>query len=726
MDYSNDGNAAKPDDQSAIMPKTEALDYDLPVENMIPKPVGDDVASSSGSNVRSSLLAMGFSPSLVDRAIEENGDGDVDLLLETLFAYPALNRSDSSDSLDSLFGDEKDPVSAAHRGTVLRIKEELDTCEVRDEKKESLLAMDFSLDEVELAMRKIGKDAPVTELVDFILAARIAGSFEREDAKEIDQECVTEVLFGTMDKTLRLSEMGFSENDISNAIEKYGSETPLEALAESIVFNKNPNIYIKREEEYFPTPRLNSLSARSSCSPMGSTMHDVHSTGHIFDPLAVKREEPSPEAHYKSTRTEFLQKFKGKRPQTEYINNNNNRTDNNNNDTNSLKKPKQEYEEGLLEWEETNFRHSPLFTGSNTSKRRVPDHKTRIMMENNIAATPRMAMPNSCRSLDSMVAKPPYFFYGTIMNLSHDTWVKISQFLYAVEPEFVNTQYFSALNRREGYLHNLPTVKRSHVLPKPPMTIQEVMPQTSKWWPSWDTRKHINNINTEMDGVSQAREKIERIISDSRGLLTAERQRDIIRQCQTLNLVWVGRNRLAPIETETIENILGYPTNHTRTAGSTLANRLQLLKNSFQTDTLAYHLSTLKSLYPEGLRMLSIYSGIGGAEVALHRLGVQLKVVVAVEPCETKRGILKDWWESSGQRGELVQMEDVQKLASNRIEILVKKYGGFDVIVCQNPCTYDLKSSVVVDSDSAAGLDFSMFYEFVRVVQRIRSRMDRN
>lgn len=33
----------------------------------------NDVGSSSGSNVRSSLLAMGFSPSLVDRAIEENG-----------------------------------------------------------------------------------------------------------------------------------------------------------------------------------------------------------------------------------------------------------------------------------------------------------------------------------------------------------------------------------------------------------------------------------------------------------------------------------------------------------------------------------------------------------------------------------------------------------------------------------------------------------------------------
>ncbi|VFQ76230.1 unnamed protein product [Cuscuta campestris] len=720
MDCSNNGHTAKPPAESAIVPKIEALDYDLPVENMFSQHMGGDVASSSGSNVRSSLLAMGFSPSLVDRAIEENGDGNMDLLLETLFAYPvseALHRSDSSDSLDSLFGDASDPINIVPRDTELHVKEELDTCEVRDKKKESLLAMDFALEEVNHAMRKLGREAPVTELVDFILAARIAGSFEREDdAKEVDQEGITEVLFGTMEKTLRLSEMGFSENDISIAIEKYGSESPLEALAESIVSGKNPSIIIKREKQYISTSfGMNDSSVRSRCSPSGSAMRGGFN-GHYFDPLAVKREDPTPDAYYESTRLDFLQKFRGKRPQEEYINNT---------ETNYLKKPKQEYEG--QEWEETNLRHFPPFTGPSTlsvSKRRVP-YKPRLMMDNSVAATPRMSMPNSCRSLDRMVAKPPYFFYGTIMNLSHDTWVKISQFLYAVEPEFVNTQSFSALSRREGYLHNLPTGQRSRIVPKPPMTIQEVMPHTSKWWPSWDTRKHLNYINAETCGVSQAREKIERILSESRGLLSAERQKDIIRQCETLNLVWVGRNRLSSIEAETIESILGYPTNHTRTAGSTLADRLQLLKNCFQTDTLAYHLSTLKSVYPEGLRVLSIYNGIGGAEVALHRLGVQLKVVVAVETCETKRRILKQWWENSGQKGELVQMEDVQKLASNRLEVLVKKYGGFDFIICQNPCTYAQKADVAADMDGPAGLDFTMFYEFVRVVQRVRSKMDR-
>lgn len=38
------------------------------------------------------------------------------------------------------------------------------------------------------------------------------------------QDTNTEALFGTMDKTLRLLEMGFSENEISAAIEKYGKD----------------------------------------------------------------------------------------------------------------------------------------------------------------------------------------------------------------------------------------------------------------------------------------------------------------------------------------------------------------------------------------------------------------------------------------------------------------------------------------------------------------------
>lgn len=36
------------------------------------------------------------------------------------------------------------------------------------------------------------------------------------------QECTTEALFGTMEKTLKLLEMGFSENEVSTVIDKFG------------------------------------------------------------------------------------------------------------------------------------------------------------------------------------------------------------------------------------------------------------------------------------------------------------------------------------------------------------------------------------------------------------------------------------------------------------------------------------------------------------------------
>jgi hypothetical protein len=60
--------------------------------------------------------------------------------------------------------------------------------------------------------------------------------------------------------------------------------------------------------------------------------------------------------------------------------------------------------------------------------------------------------------------------------MSHGRKKKMSQFLYDIEPEFVNTEFFSALNRIKGYIHNLPTENRFHILPKPPLTIEDAIP----------------------------------------------------------------------------------------------------------------------------------------------------------------------------------------------------------------------------------------------------------
>lgn len=326
---------------------------------------------------------------------------------------------------------------------------------------------------------------------------------------------------------------------------------------------------------------------------------------------------------------------------------------------------------------------------------------------------PAIFLPNPPRSLTSAAAKPPYFLYGNVTSLSPTSWARITKFMYSIEPEFVESQMFSALNRKEGYVHNLPRENRSNIFPKGAMTIAEAIPRSKRWWPSWDNRKQLTYIN-ESTGSSYLCERLGRILAECNGSPSEDQQRNILQQCLTMNFIWVGRHRLSPLEPEHLEQIMGYPQHHTQIVGYSSAERMKALRLSFQTDTLAYHLSVLSRLCQEGVTVLSFFTGIGGAEVALHRLGIRLKGVVSVEPCETKRKIVKKWWESSAQCGELVQLESISKLTTVKLEDLMKKMKGFDLIICQN-------SYSSADNESMAGLDLSMFAEFVRILQKVRS-----
>lgn len=447
---------------------------------------------------------------------------------------------------------------------------------------------------------------------------------------------------------------------------------------------------------------LSNSSVQSNCQYLKRKMGD-------YGPLYIKTEEYSSDVVSEVGTSDLLEKLKGKMPKEV-------QTD----EPNNWKKPKEEFIEDSSNsvgrmWLET--RRGNYTSISNPVA--APQRRVRRMESLEEDRKPTMSIPNPCRSLTSVVAKPPYFLYGNVTNLSHDSWVKISQFLYSLQPEFVNSQTYSALNRKEGYVHNLPTEDRFHIFPKGPMTIEEAIPHARKWWPSWDNRKHINYISCEMSGISYQCERVGRMLAECKGLPSAELQRDVLQQCQAKNLVWVGNHKLAPLEPEHMERIMGYPVHHSRAAGFSSTERLKSLKLSFQTDTLGYHLSVLRRLFPGGVTVLSFFSGIGGAEVALHRLGIPLKGVVSVEPCETKRRIVRKWWENSAQSGELIQFESIHKLSSNKLEDLFKKFRGFDLVICQNPYSG-------ADSDSLAGLDFSMFVEFVRVLQRVRSTMERN
>ncbi|KAG2259320.1 hypothetical protein Bca52824_078614 [Brassica carinata] len=173
---------------------------------------------------------------------------------------------------------------------------------------------------------------------------------------------------------------------------------------------------------------------------------------------------------------------------------------------------------------------------------------------------------------------------------------------------------------------------------------------------------------------------------------------------------------------ENLECIMGYPPNHTNIGGGGGA-RLKLLDYCFQTDALGYHLSVLKPMFPQGLRVLSLFSGIGGAEIALSRLGIHLRSVCSVEPCGLSRSVLKRWWRSSGQSGELEQIEDIRSLRTKRLEALVGRFGGFDLVICQNPPTpTDLSRES--SRSGACEFDFTLFNQVVRVSKLVRGLME--
>ncbi|PQM34051.1 putative inactive DNA (cytosine-5)-methyltransferase DRM3 isoform X1 [Prunus yedoensis var. nudiflora] len=238
--YSNRKSSSEQECEKAIVPKEEILDFELPSNAAFSGHFGNNAASSSQSNTRSDLIGMGFLPSLVDKVIEQKGEGDVELLLETLLSHSGSQKSDSgsSDSLDSLF-DDKDESSPPEVSNIIQPKEEPDLADGLDERKRaSLLMMNFSPNEAP----QPGEDAPINDLVDFIIAAQVAVKLENDIGdstthgdEEKDEDANDEKLYGTMEKTLRLLEMGFSENQVSWAIEKFGSRAPIGDLADSIV-----------------------------------------------------------------------------------------------------------------------------------------------------------------------------------------------------------------------------------------------------------------------------------------------------------------------------------------------------------------------------------------------------------------------------------------------------------------------------------------------------------
>ncbi|KAG0516796.1 hypothetical protein BDA96_09G034200 [Sorghum bicolor] len=607
--------------------------------------------SSSSGKLRSEFIGMGFSSKLVDKVLQRHGDDDSNTILESLLSYSDLKQSgsESSGSLGSLFdSDNEENNSSLESRKVINqdIKPELDSF---SEKWSFLLrTMNFSQQEVDLAFKQLGDEAPLEQLVDFIVNAQSGVSSGGPENGDATNEGKTELLYGVMEKTLSLLQMGFTEEEVSSVLENSDQRATIQELADSILARRIANS-IEQKEVKIESDFL------GEAEPDYSSYQPSYSAASYYD-------------------------------------------DDNNNIR--VKRAKHVF------IDDTGASSSHL---GNPWSMGTSDMPVKVELE---AMT-----PGRRANVQGDLAKPPFFLYGNMVDIPKDTWYQLTQFLYNVEPEFVNSQSFSALTRKEGYIHNLPVEKRRVVVPKSPMTIEEALPFTRQWWPSWDTRKHISVVTIEVGEIEQTCERLGSMVRESRGVLSEARQMQIIHQCRVSNLIWVGQNKLGPLEPRQVERILGYPHNHTNLFELNQSDRFGAMKFAFQTDTLSYFLSVLKGMYPDGIRVLSIYSGIGGAEVTLHRLGIPLKCVISVEESEVNRKILRRWWSKTEQTGVLRQHPGIWKLKTHVIEDLVKEFGGFDLIIGGNYTSCKGGNTV----NTTMGLDSNRFYEYARVVKRVRT-----
>ncbi|KAI3699815.1 hypothetical protein L2E82_44371 [Cichorium intybus] len=327
------------------------------------------------------------------------------------------------------------------------------------------------------------------------------------------------------------------------------------------------------------------------------------------------------------------------------------------------------------------------------------------------------------RTLPDAAIGPPFFYYENVALAPKGVWDTISRFLYDVEPEFVDSKYFCAAARKRGYVHNLPIKNRFPLLPLPPRTVNDALPLTKRWWPAWDKRTKLNCLQTVI-GSAKLTERIRKALEKWGDDPPQQVQKYVMDECRKWNLVWVGKNKVAPLEPDEVEMLLGFPRNHTRGGGISRTDRYKSLGNSFQVDTVAYHLSVLKDIFPNGINLLSLFSGIGGAEVALHRLGIPLKNVVSVEISEANRDIVRSWWEQTNQKGNLIHLADVQQLNGDRLEQYMGSFGGFDLIVGGSPCN-NLAGSNRVSRDGLEGEQSSLFYDYFRILDLVKCIMNK-
>ncbi|KAE8704389.1 DEAD-box ATP-dependent RNA helicase 46-like isoform X2 [Hibiscus syriacus] len=145
------------------------------------------------------------------------------------------------------------------------------------------------------------------------------------------------------------------------------------------------------------------------------------------------------------------------------------------------------------------------------------------------------------RTLTEDAIGSPYFYYENVSLVPVNVWTGMSQYLFDVEPEFVDSKHFCAAAQKRGYIHNLPIENKFPLILLTPRTTHDIFPLTNKW-----IRKVLEACDDEPSS------SVHKYVLD---------------EYRKWNLVWVGRNKVAPLEPDEVEMLLGFLKNHTRGGG---------------------------------------------------------------------------------------------------------------------------------------------------------------
>lgn len=192
-DYTARESSSGQEDKTGTMLKVGILGLVLSSQLISEKPIEGSPSSSSCSRLKSYFVGMGFSPTLVEQVIEDKGEEDMDLLLETLFTYSDLRKSNSVSSgieYPRKDVDSSPAVFTTHAGQEIEVISNETSFQSKD-KRLPLLEMGFSEDEISSAIARSGAEVPILELADSIFANQIADRCIHEE--RIHEDAIVEM-----------------------------------------------------------------------------------------------------------------------------------------------------------------------------------------------------------------------------------------------------------------------------------------------------------------------------------------------------------------------------------------------------------------------------------------------------------------------------------------------------------------------------------------------------